>query len=294
MPSMDIHDALARLVLQLEANGRSSHTIEQYRRHIGLLARWGAQEGLSGDVAAFGHEVLARFLASPLARTRADGRPRKTSSMNALRSRLRGFFGYLREAGVLAEDPSRLIRPALCGPAPPRALSEASQERLLATLAASEGPTAERDHALFHLLLGTGIRLGSALALRVEDLDLEAGEIRLRQVKGGRHERVFLPPPVREHLGRFLAGRAEGLVFGRADGGGITTRQARRRLRQWLERSGAEPSSPHALRHAFAMRLYRRTRDLLLVRRALGHASVASSLRYARVEDEELRAAMIG
>ena len=107
-------------------------------------------------------------------------------------------------------------------------------------------------------------------------------------------ERVFLPPPVREHLGRFLAGRAEGLVFGRADGGGITTRQARRRLRQWLERSGAEPSSPHALRHAFAMRLYRRTRDLLLVRRALGHASVASSLRYARVEDEELRAAMIG
>ena len=77
-----------------------------------------------------------------------------------------------------------------------------------------------------------------------------------------------------------------------ADGRPITARQAHRRLRNWLELSGAEAASPHALRHAFAMRLYRRTRDVLLVRRALGHASVSSTLRYARVEDEELRAVM--
>ena len=138
--------------------------------------------------------------------------------MNALRSRLRGFFGYLHQAGHLPEDPSRLIRPALCGEAPPRALSEASQERLLTALAAAEGETAARDHALFHLLLGTGIRLGSALALQVEDLDLVAGEMRLRIVKGGRVERVFLPPAVGEHLRGFLAGRASGPVFARADG----------------------------------------------------------------------------
>ena len=40
------------------------------------------------------------------------------------------------------------------------------------------------------------------------------------------------------------------------------------------------------------MRLYRRTRDVLLVRRALGHRSLTATLRYARVQDDELREAM--
>ena len=40
------------------------------------------------------------------------------------------------------------------------------------------------------------------------------------------------------------------------------------------------------------MALYRRKRDLLLVRRALGHSSLSSTLRYARAEDDELREAM--
>jgi integrase/recombinase XerC len=49
---------------------------------------------------------------------------------------------------------------------------------------------------------------------------------------------------------------------------------------------------PHDLRHSFAERLYRKTHDLLLVQRALGHRSVTSTMVYARCEQGWLRTAL--
>ena len=60
---MQIGKALDRFLVQLDADGRSPHTIGQYRRHVRLLAEWAADM----RVEDFGHEDLARFLASPAA-----------------------------------------------------------------------------------------------------------------------------------------------------------------------------------------------------------------------------------
>ena len=46
---MQIHDALERHLLQLEADGRSGHTIGQYRRHVRQLALWAARAGDDPD-----------------------------------------------------------------------------------------------------------------------------------------------------------------------------------------------------------------------------------------------------
>ena len=42
-------DALDRFELQLQADGRSEHTVHQYLRHVRLLAAWLADQGHSGD-----------------------------------------------------------------------------------------------------------------------------------------------------------------------------------------------------------------------------------------------------
>ncbi len=90
-----IDDALERFLVQLEANGRSPHTIGQYRRHVRLFGAWRAHVCHSGPVDAISHEDFARFLASPHARTRRDTRAKKATTVNALRSSLRGFSRYL-------------------------------------------------------------------------------------------------------------------------------------------------------------------------------------------------------
>lgn len=294
---MRIETALDRYLVQLEADGRSEHTRAQYRRHILLLAAWARHEGLSGEIEDFGHEDLAAFLASPQARTRRGGGLKRATTVNALRSSLRTFFGYQHEAGYVAANPARLIRRARCGAPPPRALSESEQKRLLAVLAeaeqAGEGPQAVRDHALFALMLATGIRLGSALALDRDDVDLERGELVLRMAKGDRPDRLPLGRGVREHLARYMEGREPGPLFTTAPGRRMCPRHARRRFLGWLARAGIQRlASPHSLRHSFATTIYRRTGDIGLVQLALRHKSIASTLVYARADEAQLRQAI--
>jgi len=290
---MRIESAVANYLLQLEADGRSAHTIGQYRRHLGLLGRWLGRRARS--LRRIGPEDLARFLTSNMAQTRPDGRGKKPTSMNALRSSLRAFFAHLRRAGVLDLDPARLIRRAICAPPPPRALSPDEDRRLARTLAKGRGRAAKRDRVLFRLMRETGIRLGSALALDLEDLDLEKRELTLRRVKGNQEQRVFLGRPLAGELRRYCAGRTAGPVFLGSSGHRITPRHVRRRLAEWSVKAGtSRPVSPHVLRHGFATRLYERTGDLLLVRAALGHRSLSSTMIYARVAEERLRRASAG
>jgi integrase/recombinase XerD len=70
----------------------------------------------------------------------------------------------------------------------------------------------------------------------------------------------------------------------------MTRRHAERRFRVWVEKAGIRRrASPHSLRHTFATRLYARTADVLLVREALLHKSITSTLIYARADAERLR-----
>ncbi len=276
---MLVQEALGLFVTQLEADGRSPHTIGQYRRHVGALIAWAGPGRVFREI---GHEDIARLLSAPAARTRPDGRAKKATSMNAMRSSVGQFFRYAHEAGWIASNPTRLIRRAITGRPLPRALADGEGARLLAAI------TDERDHALFTMLLGTGIRIGSALALDAADVDFERHEVLLRRAKGDRVERVYIPKAVAEVLARHLAGRRDGRVFT-----GIGARHAHRRLRHWLAAAGiARAASPHSLRHSFATSLLRKTGDVLLVQKALHHRNIESTLRYAALDDARVRAAI--
>jgi hypothetical protein len=66
-----------------------------------------------------------------------------------------------------------------------------------------------------------------------------------------------------------------------------------RRLGIWCRKAGVDRRiSPHDLRHSFAIRLYRKTRDLLLVQAALRHRSIASTCVYAHTDDRAVRVAL--
>ena len=290
---MDIEEALSRYMTQLRADGRSEHTAGQYRRHISLLGTWLRENGRGDAIEEIDHETLAAFLASPCARTRPDGKTKRATSTNALRTSLRTFFRYAHEAGYVRSNPARLIRRALCGTPPIRALSEEEQGRLALALEAGKGPVAERDRMLFVLLLGSGIRIGSALALEVGDVDLERGQLALRRTKGDCPVSVPLSRSLRDHLRAYIGERTSGPLFRGANGRAMSSRHVQRRLQLWCGRAGiGHAVRPHDLRHSFAIRIYRKTRDLLLVQQALRHRSIASTTVYARTDDAAVRAAV--
>jgi len=291
---MNLFEALSKFEVQLLANGRSEHTMGQYRRHVRLFASWAREVGHSGELEDVSHEEVALFLTSPGANSRPDGRKKKATAMNALRTSLRCFFRYLHEAGYISSNPGRLIRRAKCGQAPPRAFSEAEISRLLENLAAATSPEGRRDHALIHLMVATGVRLSSAISLEISDIDFESGMLWLHTMKGDQPERVFLGQGIQEHLLKFIGERTTGPLFQGNHGGFLSRRHVHRRFKAWCARARIpQLATLHSLRHSFATQLYRKTGDVLLVQTALRHRSITSTIVYAKPDEARLQRALV-
>lgn len=186
----------------------------------------------------------------------------------------------------------------------PRCLSPREEEALLGTLARRKD--AERAHMLYRLMLVTGVRIGEALRLNVEDAERAKVEVRVKgwTVDGEKRERtktVYFPKVLQEHLARYVRfkrRRRESLepcapLFASRERTRLSSRQGQRDFKKWLREAGIEGRlTPHALRHTAATKLLKRTGNAKLVQRYLGHSDVATTLRfYVDVFPEDLERA---
>jgi integrase/recombinase XerC len=285
---MQLQDALGQFQVQLAADGRSEHTRKQYERHGRAFAAWMKDRRFSTTLAKITPGVVAEFFSSPAAKLSARGGTKKATSANAQRTSLRCLFRWAHESGFVATNAARLLKRARCTPPPPRALRDDEQKRLLMVLADATGAEAERDRMLVAVLLGSGIRIGSALALDVADVDFIHGELTLRTTKNDRPCTAVLPAILAKNLRSFLGRRTSGPVF-MAGGRRLSTRHAQRRLSNWFAKAGVAGKSAHSLRHSFATELLARTGDLRLVQAAMCHASIMSTTIYTQVDRARLR-----
>lgn len=195
--------------------------------------------------------------------------------------------------GWLASNPAdRAQRPAYHAPSP----TLWSAEELRRFLAGTAG---DRWGPLWVVLLGTGIRLGEALALTWDAIDLEAGRLEVRaNLQRVRGEWVLQPPKTRagrrvlplpqaaiEALRRQRLAQAEarlragpawqdrGLVFSNLAGGPLQASEAEHALARACRRLGVPRLTPHKLRHQAASLMLGSAVPLPMVSRWLGHAS---------------------
>jgi integrase/recombinase XerC len=288
---MTLQTAIQRFEAQLQADGKSPGTRHYYLWDLNRLAR---ALGPGTPIRSITPHRLAQFVNSPGFACKASGHPKKPSSVNRSKSTLRVFFRFLMDSDYLVRDPARLIRDARVQPPAARAMSAPEVNRLLTAISKHRSPIARRDELMFRLMLGTGIRLGSLAALNVEDVDVKAGMLRIR-AKGGIEQTVYLNAQLRRGLAGHVRTPVNGAaLFRSGHGGRIGTRQVQMRFGHWRDQAGlACGYTVHSLRHTFATRLYQQTRDLHLVREALGHAGVGTTQRYAVVDRQNLRAAVI-
>jgi integrase len=205
---------------------------------------------------------------------------------------VRVAFTWFNQAGLARTNSARLVRRAICSSPPPRALTDLEVRRLQDVLIAAQGPVARRDHLLVDMLLLTGVRIGSALALDVGDIDLETNTLHLRECKGDRRDRVPFGTALHDHLVGYLANKPRrGPLFRGPQGERLAKRSAQQRVEHWMTRAGVA-ASPHCLRHTFGTRLLRKTGDLFLVKQAMLHRSILSTAASLSVDDARLREAL--
>ena len=149
----------------------------------------------------------------------------------------------------------------------------------------------DRDRLLFTLLYTTGMRVGEALAIEVDDLDLTPDDEHITVLgKGGRRRTVLLDDPALvTALRRYLKmrGYRHGPLF-RAEknhiGGPLRYASVQELWAKYREKAQVE-ASIHQLRHAHAAELVNAGLSLETIRRRLGHASAQTVLRYADQRD---------
>ncbi len=211
---------------------------------------------------------------------------------------MRGLHRFWLLEGVTETDPAAPVRPPTPAKRLPKAISVDQVEALLGAAALGDTPTSLRDRALLEVLYGCGARISEAVGLDVDDIDLDAGAVRLHG-KGGKQRVVPLGSFAREATDAYLvrarpllATRGPGTpaVFLNSRGGRLSRQSAWTALRAAAERAGlAATVSPHTLRHSFATHLLDGGADVRTVQELLGHASVTTTQIYTLVTAEKLR-----
>ena len=213
-------------------------------------------------------------------------------------SALRAFLRFLLQRGAIQTDLARTL-PGVAGwrlSHLPKSLPPEQVERLLACCDRST-PTGKRDYAILLLLARLGLRGGEVVAITLEDLDWERGEIVVRG-KGQRLERLPLPADVGAALACYLCevrpACATRRVFIRmkAPQQGLAGPVALCCIvRRALGRAGLDPEfkGAHLLRHSLATDLLRRGASLREIGQLLRHRQPTTTQIYAKVDIAALR-----
>jgi integrase len=179
-----------------------------------------------------------------------------------------------------------------------------SPEEVLALVRAAES---EQDGAIYLTAAFTGLRRGELIALRWRDVDFPGSVVRVRasysagaltSPKSGKVRSVPMAPQVAETLARLgrrgWSAGDDDLVFVGEGGGFVDGSALRRRYKFALERAGLRSLRFDDLRHTFGTRAISKA-DILRVKEWMGHADVATTMRYLhyvpRPEDARLIAA---
>lgn len=154
---------------------------------------------------------------------------------------------------------------------------------------------------IVELLLGSGLRVSEACTLVVGDIHLEGDRpaVFVRHGKGGRPRLVPISSRLASDLLEFLEHKpawgepldADQPLFVGQHGASLTRFGLTKIWKATLRSSGLPESwGIHATRHSYAVEIYRLTRDLRLTQRLLGHSSVVTTMVYAALLDEDVRA----
>lgn len=210
-----------------------------------------------------------------------------------IRRRLSSVRGWLRfevQRGALPANPALEVRP-------PKGRRELPKSMDAETLNAAldrplRGPWAQRDRALVELLYSSGLRLAELARLTEADARaaLNDGELQVTG-KGDKQRIVPVGRKALIALQAWLARRAEcvadgesALFIGRG-GRALSHRSIQLRVAAWARAAGLPGHlHPHRLRHSFATHLLESSGDLRAVQELLGHANLATTQIYTRLD----------
>lgn len=268
----------------------SAHTLTAYEADLTQFQAYLEETYSQSDTAAVTHMHLRSWVLSLVEGGMA------TRSVNRKLATLRSYYKFLLKREAVKQDPSLKVRAPKVQKGLPQFVQEAEMDRLLDNVPFPDSFDGWRDRLVLELLYGTGIRLAELLQLRLSDVNLYEGVIK---VLGKRNKERVIPmaKPLQELTKKYTSSRAAAFG-GDASAHLIVTDKGEQAYPMFIYRlvrkylgtfTSAEKQSPHVLRHTFATHLLNNGADLNAVKDLLGHSSLAATQVYTHNSMEKLR-----
>jgi len=203
---------------------------------------------------------------------------------------LRSFLKWCVRRDYLSRNPADKLEAISLPQRVPRPLKAAQVRRILQVI-----PRANlRDRLLFTLLYETGMRIGEALGIWVEEVDLSPDDEKVMvRGKGGKTRTVMLydAPETLKLLSRYLrqTGYRSGPLFrGPGSKKPLTYRAAAYAWEKYCRKAGVK-ASIHQLRHTHVTELLNEGVRIEVVRKKVGHARLQTTLGYGEVAEETVK-----
>ena len=218
-------------------------------------------------------------------------------SLARLVSSMKGFFSYLTAEKYLEVNPSEQIEAPKLSKKIPVFLTKNEVQEFLSTIDLSH-PQGSRNLAIFEMLYACGLRVSEILQLRLSDLFLSEGFIRVIG-KGQKTRLVPIGTYSIKRLEGYLENRVsvyqpqslyEDVLFLNRRGKSLTRAMIFTLTKQIVEKTRIKKEiSPHTFRHCFATHLLENGADLRAIQLMLGHESITTTEIYLHSSVEKLR-----
>ena len=207
------------------------------------------------------------------------------------------FLRYLFIVGVTSENIGSLLETPRKWRTLPHTLRQGQVEGLLAAPQPGD-PFYARDRAILEMLYATGMRVSELAGLRIQDVNLQVGYVRVFG-KGGRERIIPIGSHAIDAASEYIRGLRTVLtesaapvdaVFVSRTGSPMDRTNIWRLVNRYAREAGIQMAvGPHTLRHCFATHLLEGGADLRVVQELLGHADVATTQIYTHVDSSRLK-----
>lgn len=208
-------------------------------------------------------------------------------TMDNIRRILSSFFSWLEEEDYIVKNPMRRIHRVKTAAIAKRVLDDEQLETL------RDGCDTKRDLAIVEMLASTGMRVGELVRLNIEHVDFNERECVVTG-KGDKQRHVYFDARTKLHLKDYLDSRSDNnpALFVSLDKGAsrLTIGAVEERVRSLGKSCGVGRVYPHLFRRTLATHAIDKGMPIEQVQRLLGHAKIDTTMHYAMVNQNNVKA----
>ena len=220
---------------------------------------------------------------------------KSNSTISRSTASIKSLYRYLLSKNLVETNIAESIESPKVDIKEPLILTTSEIETLLEQPDLSE-LKGQRDKAMLEVLYSTGIRVTELISLKIDDVNLTNGYIRVKKKNSERHIPLgnlslkCLKDYINKVRPLLIRTEEEKTLFINTNGQKMTRQGYWKILKQYKEQAKIDKDiTPHTIRHSFAVHMLQNGAEIKTVQELLGHTDIASTMMYTQMADMNVK-----